>query len=144
MLPLLCLLYTLCLVSGRETATNYCAQISSSEANLAVGYFAMQIYAGKASYTYSLDISKFTIGTCDLRNGTVNEYSIFPLNLDKRNYFTSKSITFFQFPRCTTFTHHGTRQRTPLQVQTSAVLKSLRFTTTQIWPAAIQQMHALN
>jgi hypothetical protein len=138
MLPLLCLLYTLCLVSGRETATNYCAQISSSEANLAVGYFAMQIYAGKASYTYSIDISKFeSTETCNLSNGMVNEYSIFPLNLDKRNDFTSKSIIFFQFSRRTTFTHHGTRQRTPLQVQKCAVLKSLRFTTTQIWPAAM-------
>jgi hypothetical protein len=73
MLPLLCLLYTICLVSGREVSSNYCAEISSSDANLAVGYFAMQIYSGMASYTYSLDISKFSITSCDLSDGLVRK-----------------------------------------------------------------------
>lgn len=80
MWPKLCLLVALILVSAHEnTATNYCAQISASEANQTVGYFAMQINSGMASYTFSLDLSQFQIKTCDMSNGLVNKKIVGPL-----------------------------------------------------------------
>jgi hypothetical protein len=59
-------------VHGQRAASNYCAQIVASEANQTVGYVAMQIYSGVASYSYSLDLSKSMIKTtCDLSAGLV-------------------------------------------------------------------------
>lgn len=55
-----------------DEPNDYCAQIVDSEANGAVGYFAMQIFEGVATYSYQLDLSNFKIKTCDLSNGLVS------------------------------------------------------------------------
>jgi hypothetical protein len=67
---------TLCMIglvssSNVDEARNYCAQIVGSEADGAVGHFAMQISEGTATYSYELDLSNFKT-TCKLENGLVS------------------------------------------------------------------------
>jgi hypothetical protein len=67
---------TLCMIglvssSNIDDARNYCAQIVGSEADGAVGYFAMQIFEGTATYSFQLDLSNF-VTTCNLENGLVS------------------------------------------------------------------------
>ena len=53
-------------------AKNFCAEITSKSANKAVGHFAMQIYQGMATYSFNLDLSSFSLKTCNLTNGLVS------------------------------------------------------------------------
>jgi hypothetical protein len=67
---------TLCMMglvssSTVDEASNYCAQIVGTEAGGAVGYFAMQIFEGTATYSYQLDLSSFTT-SCKLDDGLVS------------------------------------------------------------------------
>ena len=67
---------TLCMMglvssSAVDEESNYCAQIVGTEAGGAVGYFAMQIFEGTATYSYQLDLSSFTT-TCKLDDGLVS------------------------------------------------------------------------
>lgn len=55
-----------------DEVSNYCAEIVGTEANGAVGYFAMQIFEGSATYSYQLDLSSFTLKSCNLDNGLVS------------------------------------------------------------------------
>lgn len=77
-MSVLILLSALCFAMGNviPAATNYCAQIVASEANQAVGYFAMTINQGMATYNFNLDLSNFNLAptaTCDLTQGLVSD-----------------------------------------------------------------------
>ena len=81
-------------------AKNFCAEITSKAASKAVGQFSMQIYQGMASYSFSLDLSSFSLKTCNLSNGLVSSevFSLdFILNFRSRSDNCQLAITRLHF-----------------------------------------------
>jgi hypothetical protein len=66
------------------SGSKYCASIDSSTASGASGYFSMQIFPGKANYSFFLDLTHFDTGTCDLSIG---------LSYHIHTYWTNTSVT---------------------------------------------------
>ena len=66
-------IHALLLLTSTTTcySSNYCAEIDSQETYGAKGYFAMQISSGRATYSYRVDLTKFSMQNqiCDLSQG---------------------------------------------------------------------------
>jgi hypothetical protein len=78
----------------------YCAKILPSQSNGADGYFSASIENGRANYTYSLDLTHFNTGTCNLTKGLTYHFHTYWKNTSTTsgaNGYCGTSYTGYHF-----------------------------------------------
>lgn len=100
MLKLLLFYFNIFLLFSFILCSNYCATISSNTASGSIGYFSASIFNGTGTYSFSLDLTSFNTGTCDLSKGLTYHFHTYWNNntvTSSSNSYCGASYTGFHF-----------------------------------------------